>query len=370
MYLLNFYIIKNFIQKFFFILLGFTLLFLIVDIIGNIDKFIESSLGQKEIFQYSILSIPSFISISLPMTTLLSCIFTIGQLQKNHELTAIKASGISLKRVSSILIFIGLIVSISSFIFDNTIVSNSMKDREAINKKMSLESSSSAKSKKSKPEHIVFQNNNKNILHIENYNFLNNTATDITIQTLKYPLEYQLKIDTMIFIENIQIDSKKINPGWIRKGITLRKNNEDMVPSIIANDTISLYNEDDSYFTENDLNSLLPDSKELNYWELKQLSSKRPEEIKLKVDYHFKLAFSFTSIIMILFGIGLSIKKPRTNYTTGIGLGIIVIFLYYLGIKFGQSLGYSRTFSPFMSVWIINFIFLSIGIWLFSKIRT
>ena len=213
-------------------------------------------------------------------------------------------------------------------------------------------------------------NNTKNILHIENYNFLSNTATDITIQTLKYPLEYQLKIDTMIFIENIQIDSKKINPSWIRKGITLRKNNEDMVPLIIANDTISLYNEDDSYFTENDLNSLLPDSKELNYWELKQLSSKRPEEIKLKVDYHFKLAFSFTSIIMILFGIGLSIKKPRTNYTTGIGLGIIVIFLYYLGIKFGQSLGYSRTFSPFMSVWIINFIFLSIGIWLFSKIRT
>ena len=39
-------------------------------------------------------------------------------------------------------------------------------------------------------------------------------------------------------------------------------------------------------------------------------------------------------------------------------------------IKFGQSLGYSRTFSPFMSVWIINFIFLSIGVWLFSKIRT
>jgi len=73
---------------------------------------------------------------------------------------------------------------------------------------------------------------------------------------------------------------------------------------------------------------------------------------------------------MILFGIGLSIKKPRTHYATGIGLGIIVIFLYYLGMKFGQTLGYSRMLSPFLSVWFINFIFLSIGGWLFAKIRT
>jgi len=143
-----------------------------------------------------------------------------------------------------------------------------------------------------------------------------------------------------------------------------------MIPRSEPDDAVFFYNEDGSYFTEEDLSSLIPDSKELNYWELKKLSSKRPEEIALKVDYHFKLAFSFTSIIMILFGIGVSIKKPRTNYTTGIGLGIIVIFLYYLGIKFGQSLGYSKTLSPLASVWIINFIFLTSGIWLFSKIRT
>ena len=111
MYLLNFYIIKNFITKFIFILMGFTLLFLIVDIIGNIDKFIDSPLSQKEIFQYSTLSIPSFISIALPMTTLLACIFTIGQLQKNHELTAMKASGISLYRVTVPLILSALLIS-------------------------------------------------------------------------------------------------------------------------------------------------------------------------------------------------------------------------------------------------------------------
>ena len=377
MYLLNFYIIKNFITKFTFILVGFILLFFIVDIIGNIDKFIESSLSQKEIFKYSILSIPSFVSIALPMTTLLSCIFTIGQLQKNHELTAIKASGISLKKVSSILIVLGICISGISFIFDNTIVSQTMKEKEIINVKMT-NSSHNAK-ENARPSHIIVENDTKKLLHIENYDFLNNKATGVKIQPLnsifqemkknKF-LEYQLEIDSMIYIKNIVKDNNTFRHGWIRKGLTLRESQDYMISRPLPNDTVFFYTEDKSFFTEEDLNSLLPNSKELNYWELKKLSSKRPEEIKLQVDYNFKLAFSFTSIIMILFGIGLSIKNPRTNYTTGIGLGIIVIFLYYLGIKFGQSLGYSKALSPFASVWIINFIFLSSGVWLCSKIRT
>ena len=73
---------------------------------------------------------------------------------------------------------------------------------------------------------------------------------------------------------------------------------------------------------------------------------------------------------MILFGIGLSITKPRTNSATGVGVGIMVIFLYYIGMKFGQSLGYNKILSPFLSVWMINIIFIGVGAWLYSKIRT
>ena len=73
---------------------------------------------------------------------------------------------------------------------------------------------------------------------------------------------------------------------------------------------------------------------------------------------------------MILFGIGLSITKPRSNYATGIGVGIMVIFLYYIGMKFGQSLGYNKILPPILSVWMINIIFLGIGAWLYARIRT
>ena len=402
MFLLNLYIIKKFFLQFIALLAGFTLLFLIVNVIDNINDFIESSIPQKQIFQYYFLSMPSFISLALPMTTLLATIFTFAQLQKNHELTAIKSSGISLRKLSVNLIILGFLISAFLFVFDNTVVSTSNKERKVLESQYLDKLNKSEDIKKfhtvyKKPEKInltmrhdlfpilnkvdintnIMDKNNLQMLYIENYDFLNNRALNVKIQQTnnysnKNALSFELEVDTMIYKkELISQEGEKLNEVWIRKGLRERRPENDMVLNKeISDDIVSFYMEDFSKFTENDLNSLLPKSEELNYWELKELSLRRPEEIKLKVDYNYKLAFSCTSFIMILFGIGLSIRRPKSNYATGIGVGIMVIFLYMLGMKFGQSLGYSKILSPFLSVWFINFIFLAIGIWLFSKIRT
>ena len=100
------------------------------------------------------------------------------------------------------------------------------------------------------------------------------------------------------------------------------------------------------------------------------LKEKGQNYSKWLVNKHYKTAFACIPFIMILFGIGLSIKKPRSGYALGMGLSLIIIFLYYVLIKFGQSLGYNNVVSPFISVWLINFIFLFLGAILFIKART
>ena len=73
---------------------------------------------------------------------------------------------------------------------------------------------------------------------------------------------------------------------------------------------------------------------------------------------------------MIIFGIVLSIQKPRSNFATGIGLSMAIIFLYYLFIKTGQTIGYNNILPPFFAIWLVNFIFLLIGTYLFINSRT
>ena len=70
------------------------------------------------------------------MTLLLSSIFCFSILQKNNEITALKASGVSLRRISTSIILLGLFFSIFSFFFDNSIVINQLTKRESIEKKL------------------------------------------------------------------------------------------------------------------------------------------------------------------------------------------------------------------------------------------
>ena len=128
----------------------------------------------------------------------------------------------------------------------------------------------------------------------------------------------------------------------------------DITPSIIKKDNIN--------------------PEEMNYWQLSyfidKLKDKGLDYTRWSVNKHFKTAFACTPFIMMIFGIALSITKPRSNYTTGIGLGIVVIFLYYLLIKTGQTLGFNQILPPFLSVWFVNILFISFGSYLFIKSRT
>ena len=81
-------------------------------------------------------------------------------------------------------------------------------------------------------------------------------------------------------------------------------------------------------------------------------------------------AFAFSNVLMILFGISLSIQKPRSNLLSGVGLSILVIFLYYIMIKSGQTLGYKGVLSPFLSVWVSNIFFFSLGSLLLYRAKT
>ena len=113
--ILDQYIFKKFISSLIITLSAFIVIFLIVSMIDFLDKFIEYNLTSKEILLYYLYTIPWFINIALPMSLLISTIFTFGSLQKNNEITAIKSSGISVMRVGLSILTSGLVFSFFLF---------------------------------------------------------------------------------------------------------------------------------------------------------------------------------------------------------------------------------------------------------------
>ena len=293
------------------------------------------------------------------MSILISTIFTFSSLQKNNEITAIKASGISIRRIGMPILIIGTILCIFSFYFDNTIVTKSINKRADIEKKFKPSKSKYAKTKKND----IYYSLKNSILEIKRFNYKNDTGYDISLQKfMNQDIIYRFDAKKMTW--NNQEKYWDFNNCHIRTW----KNNKykysfisdtsfaitDIFPEIIKKDTVK--------------------PEEMDYWELSLFISKLKDKgldyTRWLVNKHYKIAFACIPFIMVVFGLALSISKPRSNHAIGFGLSIIVIFLYYALILFGRTLGYNNVLPPFLSVWIVNFLFFGIGMYIFIKART
>jgi lipopolysaccharide export system permease protein len=80
------------------------------------------------------------------------------------------------------------------------------------------------------------------------------------------------------------------------------------------------------------------------------------------VEYHFKIAFPFASIIMVLFGVPFASSRPRTGAAIGFGIATAVTFVYLGFMKASQVFGYNGDLNPLLTAWLANLIFLVAGI--------
>ena len=66
-------------------ILGFVTVFLIVDLIENLDRFMDNKVPGGIVSKYYLYSIPWFVSIALPMSMLIATVFSIGLMVKRNE---------------------------------------------------------------------------------------------------------------------------------------------------------------------------------------------------------------------------------------------------------------------------------------------
>ena len=352
--LLDKYIVTSFIKKMINILSVFVIIFLVVDIIEDIDKFLDYSITFKQISMLYIYSIPQYIHIAFPMAILISTVMTFTIFQKNNELTAFKAAGISVYRLTVPFLVIGIFFSIGMFFFENLIVTQSSTLKSTLEQKYFKNTK-----KRQINNNILVQLDQNQIISIENFNHRTNIAKNISIQ----------KFNENIMISRLDAESMKWNnESWIANNITFRSFESNSIFLPIIDSTLKIN------ISPMDLIEINTKPNEMNYWALNtfinRLKNNGREFRKWLVDLHFKTAFSFSSILMILFGISLSIRKPRSNLLAGVGASVFVIFIYYIMIKSGQTMGYKGIMNPFLSVWSANIVFFLYGIYLLYKTRT
>ena len=344
-------------------IMGFLSIFLVVDLIENLDRFMDNKVPAEIVLKYYIYSIPYFISIGLPMAVLISTVFSLGSMVKRNEWTAMKASGISLYRVATPLILCGLLLSGVSFLLDNNLVSYGNEKRFEIDRDY-VKRKSRHKLKNTLKD-IFLQKNSSSHISLSKYQIQKRIGYDLAMVDLG-----QLTVQERVDAKKISWNSDSLK--WLVSDFSIRQFDR------IGLETDVRIGKSDSLmnlgFIPDDIQQQARKPDELDYYKLTeriiQLKENGVDTVRWEVTRYMKISFAFTNLIVILCGIPLVVLKERNSLSFGAGASVFVIFGYYAFIKFGQSLGFKGVMDPLTSAWIGNIIFTVGAIILFLKSKS
>ena len=132
--ILDRYLAKQFFPIFLVAVSMFVLLLSLIDLFANLTRYLNYDVSPREIVRVCLYFLPKAFSYALPVSLLFAAAYTLGDLYARNELTSVFASGIPFWRFSMPLIVIGIMASVFSFFFDDSIVIPTLKIKNEISR--------------------------------------------------------------------------------------------------------------------------------------------------------------------------------------------------------------------------------------------
>src|SRR5258708_3013483 len=132
MRLLDRYLLRELLEPLAYCLGGFLIFWISFDLFTTLAKIQEKHLTIPEAAEYYVIKTPELLVLVLPISLLLALLYTLTHLAKSHELTAIRAAGWSLWRLSVPFFLVGFACSGIVFALNELVVPVSLEAGEEI----------------------------------------------------------------------------------------------------------------------------------------------------------------------------------------------------------------------------------------------
>lgn len=359
MKLLDKYVVKQFVQIFFFGILAFILIFLIIDMMENLDDFIDKDVPAAVMAQYYLVFLPEMVRLITPVAVLLAALFTVGKMSNQNELAAIKAGGVSLYRFMMPFMVTALIISLFSVYFGGYVVPFANKEKVRIEQEYMNKSIVHAGS------NIFFQDSKTRIVTIAYYDVGRYQANRVSIQ--EFAENDITEMVSRIDASRMVYDTTSNN--WILKKAAKREFGAQS-ESIFYYDSLALSHLN---FTPEEVYKKQQKPEEMNIAELKDLANSQlksgNDPTRILIEYHTRLAYPFASFVIVLFGIPLSANKRRGGLAVQFIMNVLITFLYLVLMNIAQAYGKNGVLDPVLTAWFNNIIFLVVAIGYIFTVR-
>ena len=353
---IDIYIIKKFLGTFFFTLLLIICVVIVFDISEKLEDFIEREAPLKAIaFDYYMNFIPYFANMFSPLFIFISVIFFTSKMASNSEIVAILSGGVSFSRMLRPYMICALVLASLSFYLNNFLIPDANK------KRLAFEEVYYRNKLRNFSQDIHMKIDDRTFIYMSNFVIDLNLGNNFSIERFdeQGDLEYKLLSD------NVKWDTTT-NQWSITNYVERRIDglNETITKGVRKDTTINLRPEE---FKRRNSFVLTMDYFELNDFIAEQKNKGSQQVVNYELEKHQRGAYPFATFILTIIGVSLSSRKVRGGIGLHIGLGLLISFSYILFMQVSSTFAINSGFPAIIAVWIPNFLYGILALYLLKK---
>lgn len=348
------YLNLEFVVPIFFIMIGLIGILSFFDFLQEINDLGKGTYNLLSIFSYVVLSIPGHVYEIVPIAVLIGSMYAMGQLSESSELTVIRSSGYSIKRIAFTLSFTGLFFTLLTFAIGDLVT--------PLTEKRAREIKITAK------DSIVTQEFRSGLWIKDSNSFINveHVLPDTSLSNL-----HIYEFDKNFHLRTITKAKKGtfIESEWKLDDVEQTIFNQDKVS------TKSLKSANwKSLIKPEMMNVLLISPEKMSSIGLihfiKYLKNNRQKVSKYEIALWEKLIYPLASIAMVFFAIPFGFFQERSGgKNTKIFLGILFGIFYQIMNSSFRYIGLLNDWHPLSCAVLPTLIFFSIGLIMIYKIE-
>src|SRR3954465_5683137 len=266
-----------------------------------------------------------------PLSVMLAVLITFGLLQKGSEITAMKATGGVIYRLTVPVLILAMLLSIGLFVFDQFYLPDANKRQEALLHNIKVKPAKTFL----RPDRKWIFGESSDIYYYEFFDPDQNHFANISV--------FEFDPKTFVITRRIfaaEAHWQERSQKWIFENGWVRSFDGDAIKDFRKFDgqTFAELSEPPVYFKKE-----VKQSQEMNYAELKSyiedLQQSGFDVVRLRVQLHKKFAFPLITLVMAVLAVPFALRGGRRGALAGVSMAVAIAVIFWIGMGFFEAMG-------------------------------
>ena len=360
--ILDDYVLRNFVGYLLLILSSLLVLFLVFTYFELLSDIVKKKVPLLTQLEYLLHFVPSVLYQITPLAVLLTVLVMFGLMQKSNEITAMKATGVSIYRTVVPILIIATTLAGGLFVLDQWYLPYANKRVETLRNMI-----------KGKPAQTYLRpdrkwifgesrksdgaEGNRKIYYYEAFDPDRNTFGSISAFELD-PHSFRMVRRTYAsrarWAEHLQ--KWTFENGWQRSWSNTPGSDPHEDLNRFDVKTFAQLNEPPNYFKKEVLQS-----SEMNYEELRRyiydLQQGGFDVVRLRVQLQKKIAYPLITLVMAIIAVPFALSGGRRGALSGVVVALVIGVVYFLTSSLFEAMGNVSQLPPLVAAWSPDLIF-------------